>query len=235
MFDQVLIFLLSYRTVIYQIKWFSDSDLSLLFSIVKLFFMSPISAQCLQFEISDNCLETETIVSLNVIMENFLDYSLLNETLKSDGDKTCGETEDITSFNFTEFDFPNPQNMMKPFTWKEYCKIILYVVAIAAVMIGNIGVILAVALNRSLRITINYYLVNLAVADILICLCCMWTHLVNHLTEPLYVLGPIICKFNGFAQSKLNNLIHYFLHLSLIMPLRITCLSIPSDNPSPGL
>ncbi len=132
-----------------------------------------------------------------------------NETIMEGINKTCSESEDITSFNFTEFDFPNPENMIKPFTWKEYSKIVLYIVAISAVMIGNIGVILAVALNRSLRMTINYYLANLAVADILICLFCMWVHLVNHLTEPLYVLGPVICKFNGFAQSK-----HYYFFYS---------------------
>ncbi|CAG2176007.1 unnamed protein product [Oppiella nova] len=133
--------------------------------------------------------------------ETIIPY-IVNETT-GDGDG-CGNGMDITDgFDFKEFNFPNPEYLNpRPFTWAEYSKIGLYVVAICAVMVGNIGVILAVALNSSLRFTINYYLANLAVADVLICVCCMWTHLVNHLTEPLYVLGPVVCKFNGFAQIQ---------------------------------
>lgn len=44
--------------------------------------------------------------------------------------------------------------------------------------------------------------VNLAVADVLIALCCMWPHLVNDLTKPAFILGAFMCKFNAFAQSK---------------------------------
>ncbi|CAG2117418.1 unnamed protein product, partial [Medioppia subpectinata] len=129
---------------------------------------------------------------------NMSDYAIDgNDMVGGGGDgNSCANTYDIMgNFDFKEFNFPNREYLNpRPFTWCEYTKIALYVVAIAAVMVGNIGVILAVALNTSLRITqqvkINYYLANLAVADVLICVCCMWTHLVNHLTEPLYVLGP---------------------------------------------
>lgn len=47
--------------------------------------------------------------------------------------------------------------------------------------------------------------VNLAAADVLIALCCMWPHLVNDLTKPAFVLGAFMCKFNAFAQSKSNS------------------------------
>lgn len=150
-----------------------------------------------------NCVTTNCVRINCVTMQNIellsSEFSKSNLTLS---EPKCESNFDINSFNFTQFDFPNPENIIKPFTWREYCKIVFYVIAIIAVMIGNVGVILAVAFNRSLRITINYYLVNLAVADIFICVCCMWVHLINNLMEPLYVLGPIICKFNGFAQSK---------------------------------
>jgi len=108
----------------------------------------------------------------------------------------------FTNFNFSLHDFPNPDIIVKVFSWSDYIKILITIVTIIAILIGNTSVILAVALNRSLRNTINYYLTNLAIADILICVFCLLVHLINNLTEPLYVLGPLICKFNGFAQSK---------------------------------
>ena len=85
------------------------------------------------------------------IVENQTSY-VMNETLS---DPTqCEDNYDISTFDFKEFNFPNPEYMNpKPFTWVEYSKIGLYVVAIASVMVSNIAVILAVALNTSLRIT----------------------------------------------------------------------------------
>lgn len=69
-------------------------------------------------------------------------------------DMECELNSDISGFDFKEFDFPNPDHMTRrPFTWEEYTKICLYVVAIASVLVGNVAVILAVAFNRSLRIT----------------------------------------------------------------------------------
>jgi hypothetical protein len=128
----------------------------------------------------------------------------LNTGFSSDGGAFSCEmtTIDISSFNFTPFDFPKPETIRTEFNNWDYLKIIACVVTIIFILIGNIGVIAAVACNRSLRNTINYYLANLAVADVLICACCLWVHLVNNLYEPMYKLGPFFCKFNGFAQSK---------------------------------
>lgn len=86
---------------------------------------------------------------------------------------------------------------------KEYLNVTLYVVVMLAALFGNVAVVISVMSKHSLRVTVNLYLANLAVVDILICVCCMLVHMINHLTEPAYVLGPLICKFNGFAQSKL--------------------------------
>jgi tachykinin receptor 1/neuropeptide FF receptor 2 len=118
----------------------------------------------------------------------------------------CNGTLDIRAVNFQEFDFPrnDGDSVFHAFTWQDYAKIITCFITIAAVLVGNAAVILAVAHNRSLRTTINVYLANLAVADILICAFCIWVHLINDLTEPIYILGPFWCKFNGFAQSKSN-------------------------------
>lgn len=114
----------------------------------------------------------------------------------------CDVFIDFTSFNYSQHNFPRPEIFAKVLSWNDCFKIVICVVTVIAILIGNASVILAVALNPSLRNTINYYLTNLAVADILICVICLTVHLINNLTDPLYVLGHFMCKFNGFAQSK---------------------------------
>ncbi|XP_022238545.1 RYamide receptor-like [Limulus polyphemus] len=111
----------------------------------------------------------------------------------------CNTTE-LTEFNFSEFEFPQPQLLTRHFSWQDYMKISFYFLTIVVALIGNVGVILTVAFNRASRSTINCYLVNLSVADLLICSFCMWVHLVDNLYKPTYVLGPFMCKFNSFAQ-----------------------------------
>ncbi|KAH7980204.1 hypothetical protein HPB49_013796 [Dermacentor silvarum] len=86
-----------------------------------------------------------------------------------------------------------------PFTWSEYVKIGAYLATIAVAAVGNTCVILTVALNRSLRTTINCYLTNLAVADAIISMFCMWVYLVKNLSD-WYVLGAFMCRIEGFAQ-----------------------------------
>lgn len=87
------------------------------------------------------------------------------------------------------------------FTWVEYVKIWVYLTTMLVAAVGNVGVILTVALNRSLRTTINCYLTNLAVADAIISMFCMWAHLVKNLFD-WYVLGAFMCRVEGFAQSE---------------------------------
>ncbi|KAK8756615.1 hypothetical protein V5799_000683 [Amblyomma americanum] len=87
------------------------------------------------------------------------------------------------------------------FTWSEYIKIGAYLTTIAVAAVGNTCVILTVALNRSLRTTINCYLTNLAVADAIISMFCMWVYLVKNLSD-WYVLGAFMCRIEGFAQRN---------------------------------
>ncbi|XP_023220961.1 cholecystokinin receptor type A-like [Centruroides sculpturatus] len=117
------------------------------------------------------------------------------------GDRTCNDSEWLY-LNFSSIEFPSDTSF-RELTWKEYAKIVSYLLLMCATVVGNLGIVFAVGLNNSMRTTINVYLVNLAVADLLICLTCMWVHLCNDLTEPIYVLGPFMCSFNPFAQTFL--------------------------------
>lgn len=83
-------------------------------------------------------------------------------------------------------------------------KILLFVLIIVTAVVGNILIIVVVAWNKRLRTTTNYYIVNLAVSDLFVTICCSWVYLVTHLTDG-FILGPFFCKFNTFAQGKLRN------------------------------
>ncbi len=52
------------------------------------------------------------------------------------------------------------------------------------------------------RTTINYYLVNLSVADLLISAWCPWTSLTHQVLAPTshYILPPIFCKLDVFYR-----------------------------------
>ena len=112
-------------------------------------------------------------------------------------------TDDILQqFNFSEWDYPSGDGPRSPpLDLTSAAKIVFCTVNMIVSILGNCAVVVAVYHNPALRSTINFYLVNLAAADVLIALCCMWPHLVNDLTKPAFVLGPFMCKFNGFAQS----------------------------------
>ncbi|XP_057376357.1 QRFP-like peptide receptor [Daphnia carinata] len=108
---------------------------------------------------------------------------------------------DISQFNFSEFDYPGGGGPWPPpLDFISAMKITFCVINMIVSILGNCAVIIAVYHNPALRSTINFYLVNLAVADVLIALCCMWPHLVNDLTKPAFILGAFMCKFNAFAQ-----------------------------------
>jgi hypothetical protein len=82
-------------------------------------------------------------------------------------------------------------------------KIAVFAAASVFAVLGNVSVVGLVLKNRSLRNPLNYYLVNLALADVVIATFCAWTFLVEHVTNSPWVLGPVVCKLSGFVQSKL--------------------------------
>jgi hypothetical protein len=126
----------------------------------------------------------------------------LSDGITNDSESDCANDMDISIINFNELQYPRPELISNNISWKEYLEILICVIVICVILIGNGGVIIAVALNRSLRSTINYYLTNLAVSALLICAFCLWVNQIDITTKPFYILGPFMCKFNAFTQSK---------------------------------
>lgn len=123
---------------------------------------------------------------------------------------TCPPIEEQISRQFSlgddtvvHMNFSYYQDLKEWPTWEIALKVACYVVSILLAIFGNILVIAIVVRNKRMRNTTNYYLVNLAAADLAIASLCMWTHVANDLTNG-YPLGQWFCKANPFSQSKLN-------------------------------
>ncbi|XP_013406185.1 QRFP-like peptide receptor [Lingula anatina] len=97
--------------------------------------------------------------------------------------------------------------------WEVTVKIIAYLCIIILSLVGNLLVIAVVLKNSRLRTTTNYYIVNLAVSDLMVTSTSTWVHLVENLTEG-WVLGAFFCKFNTFAIEL--SLVSSVLTLTLI-------------------
>jgi len=104
-------------------------------------------------------------------------------------------------FNLTLLDYPETFQYQP--IWLVVLKITIYVALILVAIAGNILVILVVIKNKRMRTTTNFYMVNLAISDLMVTMWCSWVHLVDDLTQG-WVLGDFFCKFNSFAQGELN-------------------------------
>ncbi|KAH3818311.1 hypothetical protein DPMN_119915 [Dreissena polymorpha] len=81
-------------------------------------------------------------------------------------------------------------------------KVILFTVIIIIALVGNLLIIVSVIRQKQMQTTTNFYIANLAVADLLVTIFCTWVHLVNNLNNNNWVLGRFFCKFNTFSQGK---------------------------------
>ncbi|XP_070555433.1 orexin/Hypocretin receptor type 1-like [Ptychodera flava] len=78
--------------------------------------------------------------------------------------------------------------------------IILYVLVFVAAVMGNTLVIVVVACNAHMRNVTNYFLVNLAVADLLVAIFCVPIQL-GYDIYTNWIYGNTMCKLTGFFQG----------------------------------
>ena len=113
-------------------------------------------------------------------------------------------------------DYPGTIKIMP--NWEAILKIAIYSIIMITAIIGNVLIILVVVRNKSMRTTTNFYIVNLAVSDLLVTCFCTWVRLVDNLTEG-WVLGTFFCKANTFTQG---NTMFYFTYLIYVYIFRKT-------------
>ncbi|XP_037068829.1 octopamine receptor 1-like [Pollicipes pollicipes] len=91
----------------------------------------------------------------------------------------------------------------------------LMLLFMAASLLGNMLVILTVCRNRQMRTRTNLFLVNLAVADVMVAALDMPVALVT-LIEGRWVFGEALCQINAFAVGLGTMLsIHTLMHISI--------------------
>lgn len=71
---------------------------------------------------------------------------------------------------------------------------LLYCVIFLVGVVGNLLVIIVIVYGRSMRTSVNMYLANLCVADVLVILVCMPTALADIFTKEIWYFGEFMCK-----------------------------------------
>ncbi|KAK6622084.1 Octopamine receptor beta-3R [Polyplax serrata] len=87
---------------------------------------------------------------------------------------------------------------------------------IVTAVLGNILVIISVIRHRKLRVITNYYVVSLAMADLLVALCAMTFNASVELTNGIWLFGYVMC-------DVYNSLDVYFSTASI---LHLCCISV---------
>nr|WOA03695.1 CHH family candidate receptor A34beta1 [Carcinus maenas] len=136
----------------------------------------------------------------------------------------CNQDPGITA-NLSQFEYPYRMKTWVPITWREVLKVAAYLIVFLVSLVGNLLVMLVVCYNRHMRSSTNQYLVNLAAADLLVTLVCMWVHIVRHLSHPHYILPAYVCKLDGFVQA--TTLLASVLTLTVISVGRFVAVMFP--------
>ena len=154
------------------------------------------------------------LLSMTGVASNIPDYNQTDRgipVIDSAFPRWDNSSEDLPAFNETDYaedypilmdtsNFPYPGVIQSRPLWEVIVKCVAYGVIMLLALIGNILVVFIVWQNKRMRTTTNYFIVNLAVSDLMVTSSCTWVHLVDNLTEN-WVLGAFFCKFNSFAQG----------------------------------
>ncbi|XP_078382433.1 G-protein coupled receptor 83-like [Oculina patagonica] len=110
----------------------------------------------------------------------------------------------LTSPNKTTLDQQNSSCIFVDSTAERISKVCAYCFIFLGSLFGNIFIIIIVYKHRDLRKTINYFIVNMAVSDLLFPLIVTPVQITELLTDSGHwrvsgILGSIFCKLYGFA------------------------------------
>ena len=81
----------------------------------------------------------------------------------------------------------------------EWVLILLYALVFFVGLVGNFLVCFAVGMNRHMRTVTNLFIVNLAIADLLVLILCLIPTVLEDVTETWY-MGSVCCKIVKYCQ-----------------------------------
>lgn len=87
--------------------------------------------------------------------------------------------------------FNNSTNVSVPFElefWRQPLHLLItyfvaYIIVFVVGLVGNLFVVVAVALNPSMRVITNYFITSLAIADLLVIIFCVPATLMNNVVN----------------------------------------------------
>ena len=104
--------------------------------------------------------------------------------------------------DYSIYNFPFQLWLVRP-NWECALKIGFFVPVVAFSLLGNGFVIFLMTTNRFLRTSVNIFIWNLAIADLLAILLIPWIVLCIDLYQ-MFVLGSVICQIESFLRGMLT-------------------------------
>jgi neuropeptide F receptor len=112
------------------------------------------------------------------------------------------DTVNMTTLNSTEISInekPEEDLFNKPFV--QFVFSVFYIIIFLLGMFGNFLVCFVVARQRTMQTVTNFFITNLAVADILLCLFCV-TLTPTYTFLGRWIFGKFLCHFLAFLQCS---------------------------------
>ena len=138
----------------------------------------------------------------------FIPYSILHGILDANNTTLGEEISAMPDLPDTRlYDYPGVF-VARP-TWEVVLKGTICALIMLLAIVGNLLVIYIVWRNKRMRTATNFYIVNLALSDLMVTVSCTWVQVVDDVTEG-WALGAFFCKFNSFAQGKFKIFFEYY-------------------------
>ncbi|KAF2363206.1 G protein-coupled receptor rhodopsin-like [Trinorchestia longiramus] len=115
----------------------------------------------------------------------------------------CESNDAVLNLSTVEFfaNFTLEEDGWPTINWSTAVRIVFIGLLFVSSIIGNTIVVVVVFWSPNLKTSLNFYLVNLAIADLFITCICIWNHLVKNIFYN-YPLGPIMCRIGSFVQAS---------------------------------
>ena len=100
----------------------------------------------------------------------------------------------ISSRQIKNTSYVENNDTIEPPSYIVFTATILYCLIFLVGVAGNILVIVVIISSRSMKTTVNKYLLNLCIADLMVILVCMPTALADIFTKEVWYFGEFMCK-----------------------------------------
>ncbi|XP_053945194.1 octopamine receptor beta-3R [Anastrepha ludens] len=207
----------SSTTVKRNAKYFSDNG----YAAAATTSSATVTATALATSIS----QTEATFSALMLNDTHIDnynesYDIGSIYGNSNGTTFNNSTNNNNSINFTALNITDIVLQNNRDKWLSLSIFIvkgfIFAMIISAAVLGNALVIISVRRNRKLRVITNYFVVSLAMADMLVALCAMTFNATVELSGGKWMFGPFMC-------NVYNSLDVYFSTASI---LHLCCISV---------